>query len=101
MCAASPRAIDISSDWRAGTARDGLDRVHLRHAFVQWRINGAAVPDRAHTEVAAVQSAKARECPAGTGLGQRGVLHHQHELANLRARNHDELSEPDHWLRVP
>ena len=38
---------------------------------------------------------------AGSGLQHRGVLYDQHELAVVRRRDHDELSDADGRARVP
>ena len=36
----------------------------------------------------------------GLGVQHRGQLHHQHQLAGLRGRDHDELPEPDGGPRL-
>ena len=48
----------------------------------------------------AAQSAGPRRRLARPGLQHRGQLHHQHQLAGLRRREHDELPHPDGGLAV-
>ena len=49
--------------------------------------------------MAAAQSADHGRGLAGLGVQHRGQLHHQHQLAGLRRRGHDELPDPDAGAR--
>ncbi len=92
-------AIDLSRRGRRPGARNGLDRVRARHALVQpvgWpvRLRPAAGP-----AMAAAQPADHGRRLAGLGVQHRDELHHQHQLARLCRREHDELPDPDAGAR--
>ncbi len=66
-----------------------------RHADVQRRHHVADLPDRAGAEPSAAQSATPVRRGAGPGVQHRRVLHHQHQLAGLRAGSHHVVSDAD------
>ena len=65
--------------------RGAVPRVRLRHPL----------RDPAAARRAALQSRRAKRGGAGPRLQHGGVLHHQHELAELRRRIHAVLPQPD------
>ena len=79
-------------DERAGAALGHLCR---RHAGLQSRRLRRAVRLAAAAGRAAVQPAASGCGGAGPGLQHLGQLRHQHQLAVVRAGNHDELSRAD------
>src|SRR2546425_1243031 len=77
-----------------------MDRVRVRDAVVQRRVDAGAVCDAACARAAAVESATARRRRAVPRLQHRRVFHDQHELASVQRRVDDELSDADGRTRV-
>ena len=84
---------------RGRKPRDGLEGVCGSAAFVQRCFHDPAVCAAAGAAVgvAAMESAEARGGGSGAGVQHRGIVHHEHELAKLLARDHHELSHADGW----
>ena len=69
-----------------------MDELRHRHAALQPRRVPLALRDAAHPVGAALQPARDGRHPARSRLQHLGQLRHQHELAELRRREHHELS---------
>src|SRR5215475_5778003 len=80
--------------------RDALDRVWRGDVAVQWRISGAAVPDRTNATVAAVEPATNDQCGAGPGVEYGRFVYDEYELAGLLGRINHELLHADGRARI-
>src|SRR5215471_15047594 len=87
------RAADLSPDRRGRAARDALDGIRLGDAALQRRLNGCALRDATAASVAAVQPGETRQHRAELVLQHGGLIHDQHQLAELRPRSDDELPD--------
>ena len=70
-----------------------LDRLRALHPGVLARRRAVRVPDRADPALA-VLGGRDGERPDGHGVEHRGVVRHEHQLAELRRRSHHELPDP-------
>ncbi len=75
--------------------------IHDQHVALQCRRDAGALRAGAAAMVPAAESAGACGRAAGTGFQHRGQFHDQYQLAGLRRRKHDELSDPDGRAGVP
>ncbi len=83
-----------------GRRGDGLARIRRGHAALQLCLAAADLRHRARAAFPAVEPAEARRRGAGPGLEHRRLVHHEHQLAVVCARNHHELFHPDGGPRV-
>ena len=95
------RAPDLPAHRRRRKARHALDGVRRRAAVFQRRVHGRAVPVATPAGSAAPQSAATRRRGAGPRVQHGRVLHDEHELAVVRPRDDDELSDADGRAGVP
>ncbi len=94
-CCARSRPVLYRARRRRRGARAALARLHGRHAAVPRRRLRAPVSAAAAARRAAVQSGRADRGRAGPRVQHRDQLHHQHQLAELRRREHAVLSDAD------
>ena len=81
-------------------ARDAVDRVRSLAPCVQLCVDAALVRPSTASGLAAIQSAGLRRRVSTFGVQHRLVVRHQHELAGVFRRVHDELSHADGRPRV-
>ena len=74
---------------------NGLAEIRLRHPAVQCARRFGGLCLAAPAGRAAPQSAGFPQCQPGFGVQYRHQFRHQHQLAGLWRRSHDELSDPD------
>ena len=91
----SGRAPDLPSLGRRRQARNALDRVCGGGARIQLHRLPRRVRAATAAGHAAAQSRRTRRGVARLVVQYRGQLRHQHQLAGLRRREHDELSHAD------
>ncbi len=92
---------DLSADPRGSRARDEVDGICHQHASVQRSLHAGALLHPARSTVPAFESAEDGRRRLRSRLQHRRVVHHEHQLAELRGRDHHELLHADGWPRVP
>ena len=100
----SDRTRVLSPGGRRSGARTGLVRLHDCDDCLFRRRLPVALRAAAAAECSAAQPARLRRGRARSGVQYVGELHHQHQLAELRRRDHHEPSHPDarsHGAQLP
>ncbi len=94
-CAQPCRTAALSRYRHPRRRRNALDRVPRLHARFQRRHVGPHVRGGEAARTPAVEPAAPRGRRAGPGLEHCRLVHHEHQLAGVHARNDDELLHPD------
>ena len=99
--AAAGRSRDLLGRRRRREARAALAHLHGRHAAVPCRRLSHPLRADAPAGRAAVQPGRAVGRGAGSVVQHGGQLHHQHQLAELRRREHDVVPHADARPHAP
>ena len=89
------RTRDVSPHRRRREARAALAGLHVQSAGLQLRLGDRALRVATGPEFVAAEPHRCPECAPSALVQHRGQLRHQHELAELHAREHGQPPDPD------